>query len=52
VFSYKLIARDTIEEKVVQLQDRKRKMVQGVLEGETFAKKLSREDIEFLFAPT
>ncbi len=52
VFSYKLIAKDTIEEKVVQLQDRKRKMVQGVLEGEAFAKKLSREDIEFLFSPT
>ncbi|MBM3268969.1 MAG: SNF2 helicase associated domain-containing protein [Candidatus Sericytochromatia bacterium] len=52
VFSYKLIAKDTIEEKVVQLQDRKRKMVQGVLEGEVFAKKLTREDIEFLFAPT
>ncbi|MBM3276050.1 MAG: DEAD/DEAH box helicase, partial [Candidatus Sericytochromatia bacterium] len=51
VFSYKLIAKDTIEEKVLQLQDRKRKMVQGVLEGEVFAKKLTREDIEFLFAP-
>ncbi len=51
VFSYKLIAKDTIEEKVVHLQDRKRKMVQGVLEGETFAKKLTKEDIDFLFAP-
>ncbi len=50
VFSYKLIARDTIEEKVLQLQDRKRKMVQGVLEGEELGRKLSREDLDFLFA--
>lgn len=50
VFSYKLIAKDTIEEKVLQLQDRKRKMVQGVLEGEELGSKLSKEDLDFLFA--
>ncbi|MBU6430707.1 MAG: DEAD/DEAH box helicase, partial [Cyanobacteria bacterium REEB65] len=50
VFSYKLIAKDTIEEKVVQLQERKRKMVQGVLQGEEFGRKLTRDDLDFLFS--
>jgi SNF2 family DNA or RNA helicase len=50
VFSYKLIARDTIEEKVVQLQDRKRSMVRGILDGDVFARKLTREDVDFLFS--
>jgi len=51
VFSYKLIAKDTIEEKVLALQERKRRMVRDVLGGEDFASQLSREDLDYLLAP-
>lgn len=50
VFSYKLIARDTIEEKVVALQQRKRQLAKDVLEGPEFTQAFSREDLEFLFS--
>ena len=51
VFSYKLIAKDTIEEKVLALQERKRRMVRDVLGTEEFTRQLSREDLDFLLAP-
>lgn len=51
VFSYKLIAKDTIEEKVLALQERKRRMVRDVLGSEEFTRQLSREDLDFLLAP-
>jgi superfamily II DNA or RNA helicase len=51
VFSYKLIAKDTIEEKVLALQERKRQMVRDVLGSTEFAQQLSREDLDFLLEP-
>lgn len=51
VFSYKLIAKDTIEEKVLALQERKRRMVRDVLGSEDFARQLSREDLDYLLSP-
>jgi superfamily II DNA or RNA helicase len=50
VFSYKLIARNTIEEKVLALQARKRDMVRDVLGGDEIGRSLTREDLEFLFS--
>ncbi|MDB5096503.1 MAG: SNF2-related protein [Cyanobacteria bacterium RYN_339] len=49
VFSYKLIARGTIEEKLLALQQRKRALVRDLLEADTGAKRLTREDLAFLF---
>ncbi len=51
VFVYKLIARDTVEEKILQLQAHKRELVEQVIgaEGGVF-KALTREDIEILFS--
>lgn len=51
VFVYKLIARDTVEEKILQLQERKRALVEQVIgaEGGVF-KSLTREDIDVLFS--
>jgi SNF2 family DNA or RNA helicase len=52
VFTYRLITKDTVEEKVVELQNKKRDMVKGVMsadEGE-FVKKLDKSDIEYLFS--
>ncbi len=50
VFVYKFIMRDSVEEKIVQLQDKKRELVEQVIgaEGGVF-KSLTREDVEVLF---
>ncbi len=50
VFIYKLIARDTVEEKILQLQERKRGLVEQLITTEeSFFKSLTREDVEILF---
>ncbi|GAB4568353.1 MAG: DEAD/DEAH box helicase [Anaerolineae bacterium] len=51
VFIYKLIARDTVEEKILQLQERKRDLVAQLVSTESaFFKALTREDVEILFS--
>jgi superfamily II DNA or RNA helicase len=51
VTSYKLIARDTVEEKILALQNRKREIIRGTLGGEEeFAASLSWEEIQELLA--
>jgi SNF2 family DNA or RNA helicase len=50
IFAYKLICRDTIEEKIVSLQRRKKQLSEDlVTEEEGMVKQLSQEDITFLF---
>ena len=50
VFVYKLITRDTVEEKILLLQDRKRALVSQLISTEGgFFKTLTRQDIELLF---
>ena len=51
VFVYKLIAKGTVEEKILQLQARKRELVEHLITAESsFAKALTREDVEDLFS--
>ncbi|MBM4335532.1 MAG: hypothetical protein FJ108_06410 [Deltaproteobacteria bacterium] len=50
VVAYLVVARGTIEEKVLELQERKQAIVRDVLGDEAFARSLSRDDLEFLFA--
>ena len=51
VTSYKLIARDTVEEKILVLQNRKREMIQAAIGGEEeFAASLTWEEIQELLA--
>ncbi|RYY25405.1 MAG: DEAD/DEAH box helicase [Chitinophagaceae bacterium] len=51
VFAYKMICRDTIEEKIIQLQQRKKQLAEDLVgEEEGFVKSLSEEDIMFLFS--
>lgn len=51
VTSYKLIARDTVEEKILHLQNRKRDIIKATLGGEEeFAASLSWEEIQELLA--
>lgn len=51
VFVYRLIARDSVEEKIVQLQDKKRDLVDQLISTENgFFKDLTSEDIKILFS--
>ncbi len=51
VFVYKYIVRDTVEEKILKLQQRKRELSEELITSDTgFVKELSREDLEVLFA--
>ncbi|MNS12958.1 RNA polymerase-associated protein RapA [compost metagenome] len=52
VFNYKLLAKDTVEEKLLALQERKRALVRDVLDADTLGKQLTREDLDFLFGGT
>ncbi|MCS1409843.1 MAG: RNA polymerase-associated protein RapA [Verrucomicrobia subdivision 3 bacterium] len=51
VTSYKLIAEDTVEQKILQLQERKREMIEGALGAENqFVESLTVEDFRELFS--
>ncbi len=45
VFAWRLIARDTIEEKVLDLQDDKRDLARAVLDGKALSAKLSQKEM-------
>ena len=50
VFAYQMICKGTIEEKIIQLQQRKKKLAEDLIgEEEGFLKSLSEEDVAFLF---
>ncbi|MGI9239764.1 MAG: helicase-related protein, partial [Verrucomicrobiales bacterium] len=51
VFVYKLISKGTIEEKIVMLQQKKRALFQGILEGTPQKLEFSEADLDDLFAP-
>jgi SNF2 family DNA or RNA helicase len=51
VFAYKMVCRDTIEEKIIQLQQKKKQLAEDLIgEEEGFVKSLSEDDIAFLFS--
>ncbi|MDA3835117.1 MAG: DEAD/DEAH box helicase, partial [Spirochaetales bacterium] len=51
VFSYKLITRGTIEEKILQLQQQKADLVSSLIQSDAGAmKQLAEEDIDFIFS--
>jgi superfamily II DNA or RNA helicase len=50
VIAYRLLMRDSIEQKVRALQKRKAALVEDVLGEERFAQSLNLEDLRFLFA--
>jgi non-specific serine/threonine protein kinase len=50
IFSYKLITKDSVEEKILLLQEKKKKLADEIITTDTgFIKRLTREDIEYLF---
>jgi superfamily II DNA or RNA helicase len=51
VFAYSMVCKNTIEEKIMQLQQRKKKLADELIsEEEGFVKGLTENDIEFLFS--
>ena len=51
VFAYRLIARDTVEERVVELQQRKRRLADAILMADnSLIRDLRREDLELLLS--
>ncbi|MEZ4902623.1 MAG: SNF2-related protein [Spirosomataceae bacterium] len=51
VFAYRMICKDTVEEKIVQLQNRKRAIADDLISTEAgFLKKLDKDDILGLFS--
>ena len=51
VFAYQMICKDTVEEKIIQLQLLKKKLAEDLIgEEEGFVKSLTETDIEFLFS--
>jgi len=50
VFSYKFVVKDSVEEKIIALQERKKKLVKDILTPDTgFGKLITKKDIEELF---
>ena len=50
VFAYKIICKNTIEERIIQLQNRKQKIADELVsEDDGFIKSLTEEDLKFLF---
>jgi SNF2 family DNA or RNA helicase len=48
VVAYRLVTTDTIEERILELQDKKRALVRNVLEEEAFNRTLTRDDFQYL----
>ena len=52
VFAYRLICRDTVEEKILELQQKKRDLADAILNADNkgVIQNLTREDLEFLLS--
>ena len=51
IFAYRMICKDTIEDKILQLQERKRILAKELIADDpSFVKSLSKQDVEYLFS--
>ncbi|MEN9570261.1 MAG: hypothetical protein RL172_1492 [Bacteroidota bacterium] len=51
IFAYRMICVDTIEDKILQLQERKRKLASELISDDAnFVKALTKADVEYLFS--
>jgi SNF2 family DNA or RNA helicase len=51
IFAYKMICKDSIEEKIMKLQEKKKNLSDELVsEDAGFVKKLTRDDIDFLLS--
>ena len=49
VFVYKLIAADTVEERIIELQDKKGRLAAATLDAGAAVGSLAAEDLDYLF---
>uniref|UniRef100_UPI0013D9B2BC DEAD/DEAH box helicase n=1 Tax=Serratia marcescens TaxID=615 RepID=UPI0013D9B2BC len=48
IFAYRMICADTVEDKILKLQERKRNLAREVItDDEGFVKSLTKEDVEY-----
>ena len=51
IFAYRMICKDTIEDKILILQEKKRALAKDIISDDaSFVKALTREDVEYLFS--
>ena len=51
VFAYRLIAKDTVEERVLELQQRKRELADAIITADnSVVRSLTRDDLELLLS--
>ena len=51
IFAYRMICKDTIEDKILQLQEKKKALAKDIISDDaSFVKALTREDVEYLFS--
>ncbi|MBK8606428.1 MAG: SNF2 helicase associated domain-containing protein [Chitinophagaceae bacterium] len=51
IFAYRMICKDTIEDKILKLQEKKRALAKDIISDDSsFVKTLTREDVEYLFS--
>jgi non-specific serine/threonine protein kinase len=51
IFAYRMICKDSIEDKILKLQERKKALAKDIISDDTgFVKNLTREDVEYLFS--
>ncbi|MEP6844431.1 MAG: DEAD/DEAH box helicase [Panacibacter sp.] len=51
IFAYRMICKDTVEDKILSLQEKKRLLAADLITDDSgFVKSLTREDIEYLFS--
>ena len=51
VFAYKIVCKNTIEEKIIDLQIRKKQLAEDLIgEDDGFVKSLSEDDVAYLFS--
>ena len=51
IFAYRMICKDTIEDKILQLQEKKRMLAKELIADDaSFVKSLTKEDVEYLFS--
>jgi len=51
IFAYRMICKDTVEDKILQLQEKKRLLAADLITDDTgFVKSLTKDDIEYLFS--
>lgn len=51
IFAYRMICKNTVEEKILELQEKKKSLVKDIISDDAgFVKKLTREDVLYLFS--